>query len=302
MDTRELYPVIESVHYALNMIALPALSIDPSISEFSESEIDIFIFSQKLDPIAITPNILTSRFPFYSLEYFLTILNKFEKCGLLQKITEDSFTLSESGNRTLRQLEQRRSDALSSYIPLPVNDLMDLTSRLKEVSDSCISVGTPPGKWCIQLCKKHAPAAGSPIMSRIDQIIKELIAFHDDASLSVWKAYCVSGHAWDILTVLWMEEKSTISILQEKLAIRGFSSEQTFLAVEELAKKGLVLVDIDEVKISPFGHEVRKIAEDTIDRYYYAPWKYFSDDFLEKLLFLLNQCHKNISVLDEIFC
>ncbi|KAF0110422.1 MAG: hypothetical protein FD147_1682 [Chloroflexi bacterium] len=300
MDIRELYPALESAHYALDALSHQAIFTDASLAGINKSEIGLLVFLPNLEPNPITPTLLHTRYPNISSDLFLSSLISLYKSGLLVQLPANEFHISNIGSQTIHRLEKRTSDILAGISPLPVNDLMDLASRLKEIADACFNAGTPPGNWCIQFARKHSAGSGSPVMCRIEQFLKELMAFRDDAKLCVWKAYSVSGHAWDILTVLWLEQKLQTQQLITKIESRGFSTEQTFQALDQMSKKGLVLTGNEEIRIAPFGAEVRKIAEDTIDRYYYATWKSFPEKELEQLLHLLNLFHKNIPVLSEI--
>lgn len=126
-------------------------------------------------------------------------------------------------------------------------------------------------------------------MVRIEQFLTELCAFRDDAHLAAWKSYESNGHAWDILTLLWMEKSKTLEEINSKLKRRGNSMERSCLAVEQLVKKGWVIEEKDSIRITPFGSEIRKIAEETTDRYYSSPFKKFTELDLKKVIELTNE-------------
>ena len=54
-------------------------------------------------------------------------------------------------------------------------------------------------------------------MVRIDQFFSELRAYRDDSHLAAWRGYENNGHAWDILTLLWVEDKLPVKAVNEKL-------------------------------------------------------------------------------------
>ena len=65
--------------------------------------------------------------------------------------------------------------------------------------------------------------------------------------------------------------------------------DQTQAAVDQLVKKGWVTIEHEILSITAFGAEIRKIAEETTDRYYYAPFRKFDEDYLERTIELDQQ-------------
>jgi Mn-dependent DtxR family transcriptional regulator len=214
--------------------------------------------------------------------------------GLLESAGEMDFRLTEQGAKTIKDIKQAIYSALNSIQPLPVIETMDLASRLKDCADACMVAIEPPGTWCIQHTRKLDPGPGAPVMVRIEQFFTELCAFRDDAHLSAWKSYESNGHAWDILTLLWVEKSKTLEEINSKLKRRGNSLEQSRAAVEQLVKKGWVIQEKDVIRITPFGSEIRKIAEETTDRYYASPFKKFNELDLKKVIELTDKFRRSL--------
>jgi predicted transcriptional regulator len=131
-------------------------------------------------------------------------------------------------------------------------------------------------------------------MVRIEQFLTELSAFRDDAHLAAWKSYESNGHAWDILTLLWAEKSQTLEEINSKLKRRGNSLESSRIAVEQLVKKGWAIQEKDSIRITPFGAEIRKIAEETTDRYYASPFKKFTESDLKKVIELTDKFRRSL--------
>ena len=147
--------------------------------------------------------------------------------------------------------------------------MMDMASQMKEIVDACYAATEPPAKVQLNMQRKMTPAGTIPMMARINQIARELKAYRADAHQSAWQAYGVQGHAWEILTALWQGKKMNVDDLHKSLAHRGFTMEDTFNSISDLSRRGWVLNGNDDLSITPFGSEVRRIAEDTTDRYYF---------------------------------
>jgi hypothetical protein len=184
--------------------------------------------------------------------------------------------------------------ALAGITPQSALDLMNLASRLKEMVDLCLKVGEPPETWSLEKVHKLDPGSGASVMVRIGQFLSEIAAYHDDSLLSTWKAYGVSGQAWEIVTILWMENKLNIDFMNERIKSRGFSAEQTSEAFAQLAKRGWITQSEADLKITPFGAETRKIAEDTTNRYFFAPFKDMTRTEMETTIELLINFRRSI--------
>jgi hypothetical protein len=204
------------------------------------------------------------------------------------------FPITSFGSSTVNEVLKAAYTSMSSIQTLPVTTLMDFASRLKDFADACFVAPEPPGKWCITHARKFHPGTGSHVMVRIDQFLTELCAYRDDAHLAAWQGYESNGHAWDILTLLWVEGPLSLEMINEKLKKRGNSLAETQLAVDLLVKKGSVDIKNGQMEISPFGGDIRKIAEETTDRLYYAAWKKFDVTELEEFHRLLTEFRKGL--------
>jgi hypothetical protein len=273
MEVTELYPAITAAKFALDNL------VDKSIcSLISENQLDEFSAKLLLSlpgyhPSPLSSDIFCKRFPFYSPELYRVNLKQFEARGFLVRIANDQYYLTDSGSKLIRLMVSTAHSALAGITPQPASVLMDLASRLKEMVDLCLKVSEPPETWCLETVHKLDPGSGASVMVRIGQFLTEIAAYHDDSLLSAWKAYGVSGHAWEIATILWVENKLTIDFLINKLKSRGFTYEQSLEEFAQLAKKGWITQSQAELRITPFGAETRKIAEDTTNRYFFAPFK-----------------------------
>ena len=294
MNIKELYPAILSAAHSISPIMDPEVETTSTNAGIELREAWLLVSAPTFEPEPISAAILNIRAPYTSPTRYHKMLQGLAAKGMLNPKGEGKFFLTEVGAKTIRAVLKSAYNAIGGILPLSVIDLMDLASTLKEMTDLCMRAPEPPGKWCIEHTRKLDPGQTNPTMVRIDQFISELVAYRDDAHLAAWNAYGISGHAWNILTLLWSDGTLSIETIQEKLEPRGFSVDETKEALDQLSKKGWVLSSGMEVKISPFGAEIRRIAEETTDRYYYAPFKAIPEKEIDKTIELLEKFRRGI--------
>ena len=202
--------------------------------------------------------------------------------------------MSEQGLDALKLILNAINATLGGIQTLPVTKMMDLASRLKELADTCLTASDPPGTWCIQHKRRMDPGSGSPMMARIFQFLAELRAFRDDAHLASWHGIESDGHAWDILTYLWIEKESSFESICRALKRRGNLPERTQQAVDMLAQKGWLTKEDSILRITSTGSEIRRTAEATTDRYYLEPFRRFPEIELERTLDLIEEHRRGL--------
>jgi hypothetical protein len=284
---------------SLESLSIHALTEIESKQKLNDSELSLFRTLPAFNPGAITPPLLSTIFPFSSINLIKEQLALLVKKGLLLPTKENYFALTREGDALSLWITKEVNNALSGVLPLPALRMMDMASQMKEIADSCYAATEPPAKLQLTLQRKLIPAGTIPMMARIRQITRELIAYRADAHQTAWQAYGVSGHSWEILSTLWQEKKQNVDVLHGSLAQRGFSMEETLNSINELSRRGWVLNSNEDVSITAFGSEVRSIAEDTTDRYYFGPWQKFSDTRITTLKELVEEFRRGIPVLVE---
>jgi len=294
MSLKELYPAIESAYHALEPVYAPALQEGCVSAGLSGPEFFMLLALPTFHPDPISAKILQVRGAYTSLERYEFLLTSLQSKNLLESIGDQTYNLTVVGQRTIKEIMQPVYAALSGIQALSVTEMMDLASRLKDCADACLAAPEPPGTWSIQHTRRMDPGSGASMMVRIEQFLTELTAFRDDAHLAAWRSYEINGHAWDVLTLLWVEKGLTVEEINSKLKRRGNSLDQTQAAVSQLSKKGWVVVEGALVQISPFGTEIRQITEETTNRYYYIPFKSFRDLEVKQLIELLNKFRRSL--------
>lgn len=289
MSLKDFYPALEMAYHTLGAVYAPAIQSGCLAAGLNTGEFFLLTALPSFMPDPISVKLLQVRGAYTAPEFYEAELRSLEKKEMLENVGCRQYQLTPLGANTIKTVMQSIHAALAGIQPLPVTEMMDLASRLKEYADACLSAPEPPGVWSIQHSRRTDPGTGAPVMVRIEQFMTELSAFRDDAHLAAWRSYESNGHAWDILTLLWTEKEMYTEEISNKLKRRGNSMEQTRLAVESLIKKGWVTQDQEVVQITPFGADIRKIAEETTNRYYYSPLKNFSETEIDQTIELIEK-------------
>lgn len=296
MNLKDLHPAFFAAAHAAEPVYSPVLDEFCIKTGLKHQYSFLLMAVPTFEPKPVSAQLLSIRSPYTSPAYFNASLQKLAQQGLLVLVTADAYRLTSTGQHTLKTLLDQIHTALGSVQPLTVTKMMDLASRLNELADACLQAPDPPGTWSIQHSRRLDPGRKAPMVARIDQFLSELLAFRDDAHLAAWHAYESNGHAWDILTYLSLNQGGSASSINLALSRRGNSMAQTLDAVDHLVRKGWVTNTNGALHVTPFGIEVHQTAEETTDRYYLIPFRFFNDEFLSKTVDLVNEYRRGLSV------
>jgi DNA-binding MarR family transcriptional regulator len=242
-----------------------------------------------LDPELVSAARLRLRSPYTSARWYNERLANAARQGLLALVagTGNEYRLTESGKRAAERVIGAAYAKMATLQPLPPTELERLADLLLRLVKSCLTAPEPPGKWCIHLSRRTDPGDHAAVVIRIDQYLSDLSAYRDDAHLAAWQPYPIDGHAWEAFTLLWRGEASTLDDLCQRLGRRGYSRDEYRQALEDLIQRGWVAEEAGEYRVTPTGKEIRQTAEETTDRYFYAPWSCLSQEETEDLRTLL---------------
>jgi hypothetical protein len=294
MIFHDLYIAIENLSFSLEGLCAPAMKRVTEKYHLADFDLLLFTALPALNPGAINTLALHALFPFTSPRLIQNCLASFDREQLLVCLYEDHYVMSSQADSLALWITKEINNALSSLQPMPATRMMDMASQLKELADACYAAPEPPARLQMTSQRKLTPAGTIPMMARLNQIVRELVAYRADAHQTAWQAYGVDGHAWEILSLLWQNKKMKLADLYRSLEYRGFSHGETLAALGELSKRGWASGNSDEGSITPFGAEVRQIAEATTDRYYFAPWQKFTETRLNALKILVDDFRRGI--------
>lgn len=294
MDFRDFYHGVEAASHALMPLFEPFIKAREVELGMSRREISILLIVPTYEPGPVSSRLLNISAPYTSPEYYRRTLDTLNQNKMLYTAGGGDYRLTERGLATIKETLNAMYSILAGVQPLPITQMMDLGSRLKDLADACARAPDPPGTWCMRHKRRLDPGSRAPMMARIEQFINELRAYRDDAHIASWRGYKVNGHAWDVLTYLWVENNTSILSINQALSQRGNPIDETLAAVGSLIKKGWVCQSGNGVRITEYGRDIRQIAEDTTDRYFHLPFRSIPEPELERALELINAFRKGI--------
>ena len=296
MNLKDLFPAFEAAYQAMTAIYEPVFIEYSSRFNLTPQDLSLLTVVPTFEPTPVSVALLNISSPYTAPELYQFQLDNLTDTGMLNRVSENEYRMSQQGLEVLKTTLNAINSTLGGIQSLPVTKMMDLASRLKELADTCLTAPDPPGTWCIQHKRRLDPGSGSPMMVRVDQFLAELRAFRDDAHLASWHGIESDGHAWDILTYLWIEKESSFESICRALKRRGNLPERTQQAVDMLAKKGWLTKEDSILRITPTGSEIRRTAEATTDRFYLEPFRRFPEIELEKTLELIEEHRRGLPV------
>lgn len=246
------------------------------------------------EPISVAR--LRLRSPYTAPRRYEERLARAAEQGYLSPVAgaEGEYRLTTAGREAAYALIKAAYAKMAELQPLPIADLERLAGLLFRLVQSCLVAAGPPGKWCLRHSRRVDPGIEAPVVIRIDQYLSDLAAYRDDAHLAAWQPLAIEGHAWEAFTYLWRGEAATLEELCQKLERRGYSLEEYREALEDLVLRGWLVREGDRYELTALGREVRQQAEETTDRYFYAPWVCLSSQEREELSNLLVRLGKGV--------
>lgn len=288
MNTVALWAAALEAHRALGTHYGPAM--DQTASELRLPEWRGWLLAALLlepDPISATR--LRVRSPYTSARLHNERLARAAEQGFLTRVrkTENEYHLTELGRHAAERVIEAAYAKMTALQPMSSAELEQLAGLLHRLVMSCLTAPEPPGRWCIVHSRRTDPGDSASFAVRIDQYLSDLGAYRGDAHLAAWQPYGVGGHAWEAFTHLWRGEAATLDELYQKLEHRGYSRDEYRQALEHLLQRGWVRAEAGEYQVTVPGQEIRQAAEDTTDKYFYAPWACLRQEDTEELRTLL---------------
>jgi hypothetical protein len=284
MKTNEDHTLEDHKLWKLTTDAWDALStrIEPVIDEFLERRnldrgmvsLLLSLITSQPDPMMVAD--LMVRSPYTSAEKFQARLADAAENGYLIEIEQGSFRLSEAGVQETRELIQTARDAMVKADPLPHQDSVRLAGLLGRLVQASLENPPPPEPWSIRASYKLMPEIEPP-MPYIEQAITCLSAYRGDAHLASWEYAGLSATAFEMLSLLWRNEASSLDQVNKQLARRGHPSEIYRLALEELKEHNFVAGAEGDLSVTEDGRLFRNQVEENTEHYFFVPWKCLSN-------------------------
>ncbi|MCP4428559.1 MAG: hypothetical protein GY803_29085, partial [Chloroflexi bacterium] len=179
-------------------------------------------------------------------------------------------------------------------------DLERLAELLGRVIAACLNAPEPPGTWAIRHSHNIAPDEDASALAKIDQHLDDLNAFRDDAHIAAFAPHEISGHGWELFTMLWRDDEvKTPADMVEKMGFRGHDEATYAAALDDLTARGWVKIAADGAQLTETGQEIREAAELQTNRYFYLPWLALNQAETEELRELMTAANEQLAQLAE---
>ena len=136
-------------------------------------------------------------------------------------------------------------------------------------------------------------------LAKIDQYLDDLNAYRDDAHIAAFAPHKISGHAWELFTMLWRGDVTNAAEMAEKMAFRGHDEAAYAAALDDLVYRDWIMPQNGGYVLTKLGKEVREAAELQTDRYFYRPWLTLNQADTNELHKLLAETNSQLTQLSE---
>ncbi len=236
----------------------------PFVRESGYEDGDWFIsfVAYGLDPEPLTAVTLQKKIFVYSHpDRVQQLLTGATERGFLAEKQAGQYTLTAKGRDGMERFFEIAWDAIAELLPIPEPEMERLARLLYRVVAATETAAEPAEKTNLKVSRRTDPGLDAPEMVRIDQYLTDLLRYRDDAHIAVWKAYGVSGPAWEAFTMIWRGDVQTTAELVEKLPNRGHTAVAYDEALAILLQKGWLTVQDGVYAVTAVGQQLRDAAE-----------------------------------------
>ena len=177
--------------------------------------------------------------------------------------------------------------ALADVEPLPAGDLRRLNDLLRRLVEATLAAPEPGAKPQLLASRLTDPGAQASAAALTDQYLTDLARFRDDAHVAAWRPYGTSGITWEALTLIWRGEAYSPDTLARRLERRAQPAQVYIDAIHDLVERGWIAQHGQAYRVTDRGAAIRRQAEETTDRYFYAPWSCLGEAETDELRGLL---------------
>ena len=249
------------------------------------------------DPEPVSVALVRRRSPYSAPTNWNYLFEQLTERGYFSTAGDGDYLFTDDGRAALnRFLNTFRHHLSTIEVDVGLDRLAELLGR---VINACLNAPNPPGTWAIGHSLNVAPDEDACSLAKIDQYLDDLNAFRDDAHIAAFVPYDISGHGWELFTLLWREEVKTAVEMVEKMGFRGHDEATYVAALEDLVQRGWVTTVGDAYTLTDTGREIRETAETQTDRYYYLPWLVLNQAEANELRELMTKVNVRLAQLAE---
>lgn len=242
---------------------------------------------QGLEPGPATAARLQRFMPYVTPETLETRLAEAAGRGLLAGEQQQGYRLTERGRTAVQQSFGAVHTALADVELLPEDQQRRLNELLRRLVDATVAQPEPADKSVLLASRLTDPGERGSAAALTDQYLTDLARYRDDAHLAAWQPFGVNGITWEALSLIWRGEAYSADTLAKRLERRAQPVQAYVDAIHQLVERGWVAQHGEAYRATDRGAALRQGAEETTDRYFYAPWSCLSDAETDELRDLL---------------
>ncbi len=298
MTIADLYPLSQDTLQALDPHYRPAMQQALADAGLEGRHWGILLFTQGVEPQPLSVARLHAFSPYNAPEALAKRQAEAADKGLLAPV-EGGYHLTDAGRSALHSSFGAVHQALSTFEPLPTDEMRRLVDLLRRLVDASLAAPAPTDKSHFIASRRTDPGTAVSLAARIDQYLTDLNGFRDDAHVAAWQPTGLDGPTWEALTMVWRGDADTAETLAEKLPGRGQEPGIYAAALRSLAERGWLAEQAGAYSMTDQGRAFRQQVEDETDRLFYEPWGVLDDGEAQELRSLLTRLGEHARALHE---
>ncbi|MGB7340419.1 MAG: hypothetical protein WBC91_16090 [Phototrophicaceae bacterium] len=253
---------------------------------YAESPSWIFVQALEFYPDPLNVEKFRKRAVYASPSLTMALLELLSSEHYFDRVGVDYF-LTEKGHAEAHKTGMLRTQACEGFEPIATEQIIILENYLSRLIDASLQ-SEAISTWCLEHSRNRAPDNDAPPLAKVIQYGSDFNAFRDDAHMAAFGAYDIDGHVWEAFNYVQSEQAQAASGLYEKLAYRGFYTEDWHAALSNLENRGWIRQQHDIYTVTDDGLAIMEDVEAKTDAYFFAPWDVLSDEEYDDLITLMN--------------
>lgn len=192
---------------------------------------------------------------------------------------QGKFVVTEKARDAAREIIRTGDAYLGTLELIAASDAERLKTLLLSIVDANRAAAEPPYKWAA-VNRFRAADETSPLLAQIREALMDLFAYRDDAHMSAWHGYPVSGIAWSAFGMIWSNTAFTPEEIAAHAWFRGYEADDYRRALDELRGRGWIN---EAGQVTPVGKKLRDSVEQLTDAYFYSPWLVLGESQVQEL-------------------
>jgi hypothetical protein len=208
--------------------------------------------------------------PYSTIRPILDVLPALVERGYVAN-TNGRHSVTRDGWEFITHVEDAKNRYLATLMPIPAADIARLAGEWLTIARRLRDAPGPEQKPHQARAWRVMPPADAAPMVRLHGAVYALWMARDDCHNAAWRAAGFDGPPFDLLSRVWCGDATTAPALTE--AVRESQPpEDVERGIAALEAAGYLTRDGENVRLTPWGTDVRDRIERETDRRYFSPW------------------------------